>query len=148
MPDKMAGNVEASLPQRDKADSVGMALSLLCLIHCMAFPVLAAFAPAILANLPGDDSTHRTLLIGICFVGVLAFRSGYRVHRRVSILALFLTGMGLISLAAIMGQKLLSPLGETAITVCGSCLLVTAHWLNRSFCRSCAAAACAEKHFG
>ncbi len=62
------------------SDFIGIGLSLLCLIHCLALPVLIAFAPAILRNLPGDDVIHRSLAVAIGFVGFLAFRSGYKIH--------------------------------------------------------------------
>ena len=85
---------------RAKADMVGIALSALCMVHCLVLPLLVSFAPAILRGLPGDDVTHRVLAIGIALAGGLAFRSGYKVHRKGWILALFLLGIALISAAA------------------------------------------------
>jgi MerC mercury resistance protein len=125
-------------------DFVGIGLSLLCLVHCLALPVLISFAPAILRGLPGDDVTHRSLAVGIGFVGLLAFHSGYRVHRRRWVLAAFVTGLLLVSSAAILGGAVLTDYGEGAITICGGILLVTAHLFNHSFCRSCAARACGQ----
>src|SRR3984885_6314535 len=119
-----------------RADMVGIGLSGLCMVHCLVFPLLVSFAPAILRGLPGDDVTHRFLAIGIALAGGLAFRSGYKVHRKGWILALFLVGIALISAAAVLGEPVLSAHGETGITVCGSLLLITAHWCNRSFCNS------------
>jgi hypothetical protein len=127
---------------RAKADMVGMALSALCMVHCLVLPLLVSFAPAILRGLPGDDVTHRVLAIGIALAGGLAFRSGYKVHRKGWILALFLFGIALISAAAALGDSVLSGFGEAGITVCGSLLLITAHWCNRSFCHSCAVESC------
>jgi hypothetical protein len=127
---------------RAKADIVGIGLSGLCMIHCLVFPLLVSFAPAILRALPGDDVTHRTLAIGIALAGGLAFRSGYKIHRKGWVLALFLLGITLISAAAALGDTVLSAYGEAGITVCGSVLLIAAHWLNRSFCHSCAVDSC------
>jgi hypothetical protein len=128
-----------------KADMVGMGLSGLCMVHCLVFPLLVSFAPAILGRLPGDDVTHRVLAIGIALAGGLAFRSGYKVHRKGWILALFLLGIALISAAAALGEPVLSAYGETGTTVCGSLLLITAHWCNRSFCNSCAVDSCHQE---
>jgi peptidoglycan/LPS O-acetylase OafA/YrhL len=114
----------------------------LCLIHCLTFPILIAFAPVLLKELPGDDVTHRTLAIAIGFVGFLAFRSGYKVHRRRWLLYLFCLGLLLVTLAAALGEAVLTNYGESGITVCGGLLLVTAHLFNRSFCRSCAVHVC------
>ncbi len=89
--------------------------------------------------------THRVLAIGIALAGGLAFRSGYKVHRKGWILALFLLGIALISTAAALGESVLPAYGETGITVCGSSLLITAHWCNRSFCNSCAVDSCHQE---
>ncbi|MGB8768521.1 MAG: MerC domain-containing protein, partial [Candidatus Korobacteraceae bacterium] len=98
------------------SDCIGIGLSLLCLIHCLALPVLIAFAPAILRNLPGDDVTHRSLAVAIGVVGFLAFRSGYKIHRRRWVLAAFVTGLLLVSIAAVLGDAVLSGSGEAVIT--------------------------------
>jgi hypothetical protein len=123
--------------RRGDADFVGIGLSLICLIHCLTLPVLIAFAPAILRKLPGDDVTHRSLAVAIGLVGVLAFRSGYRMHRRGWLLVLFIAGLALVSVAAAVGGAVLTEYGEAAITVCGGLLIVAAHLVNHSFCRSC-----------
>jgi uncharacterized membrane protein (DUF485 family) len=148
MNSSIASAPQATAPVRSRADSIGMALSLLCMVHCLAFPLLLSFAPAVMKLLPGDDVTHRCLTVGIGFAGLLAFCPGYRQHRRAWILILFAAGMTLISCAALLGEGVLTSFGEAAITVGGSCLLVAAHWFNRSFCRSCAFSDCEEKHFG
>ena len=137
--------VKSAKVVRAKADMIGMGLSGLCMVHCLVFPLLISFAPPILRELPGDDVTHRVLAIGIALAGGLAFRSGFKVHRKGWILALFLLGIALISTAAALGEPVLSPYGETGITVCGSLLLITAHWCNRSFCHSCAVDGCHQQ---
>jgi len=131
--------VEAKKGLRAVSDFIGIGLSVLCLIHCLALPVLIAFAPAILRGLPGDDITHRTLAVAIGFVGFLAFRSGYKVHGRRWVLAAFIAGLLLVSTAAILGEAILTGYGEAAMTVTGGLLLVSAHLVNHSFCRSCVA---------
>jgi 4-amino-4-deoxy-L-arabinose transferase-like glycosyltransferase len=127
---------------RCRADSFGIGLSALCMIHCLAFPVLIAFAPAALRILPGDDATHRVLAVCVGLAGGLAFRSGYKVHGRRWILALFFAGMALIVAAALVGEPALPERAEAAMTVCGGVLLVTAHWQNRTLCRSCIVSGC------
>jgi MerC mercury resistance protein len=140
-----AMTVKSARLVRARADMVGIGLSGLCMVHCLVFPLLVSFAPAILRELPGDDVTHRTLAIGIALAGGLAFRSGYRVHRKGWILALFLLGIALISAATAVGEPRLSAYGEAGITVCGSLLMITAHWCNRSFCHSCAVDRCHQE---
>jgi len=137
-----AKSMDVKEHHRAVSDMVGIGLSLLCLVHCLALPVLIAFAPAILRGLPGDDVTHRSLAVAIGFVGFLAFRSGYKVHRRRWVLAAFITGLLMVSIAAVLGDEFLTEYGEAAITVCGGLVLVSAHLVNRSFCRSCLVRRC------
>ena len=127
---------------RSTLDFIGIRLSLLCLVHCLALPLLIVLAPVILRSLPGDVVTHRALAVAILPVGLLAFRFGYRVHRRRWILAVFIAGLLLISTAAFFGEEFLTGYTEVAVTVCGGILLVTAHLLNHCFCRSDAACDC------
>ncbi len=129
---------------RATADTIGIGLSALCLIHCLALPALLALAPAILKRLLGDETTHRGLAVAIGLTGCLAFRSGYRVHHNRWVLGLFVLGMALISSAAILRDTALSDYREIAITVCGGILLVTAHILNHSFCWSCSDRDCRQ----
>jgi peptidoglycan/LPS O-acetylase OafA/YrhL len=141
----MTGKVQLTKEKkshRGVSDFVGIGLSVLCLIHCLTLPLLITFAPAILRRLPGDDITHRGLAVAIGLVGVLAFRSGYRMHRRRWLLILFVVGLALVSVAAILGDEVLTGYGEGAITVCGGLLIVTAHLVNHSFCQSCVVRNC------
>lgn len=138
-----ARSMGAKKSLRTVSDFIGVGLSLLCLVHCLALPMLISLAPAILRGLPGDDVTHRSLAVLIGFVGFLAFRSGCKIHRRRWVLAAFVTGLLIVSTAAVLGDAVLTGYGEAAITVCGGLLLVSAHLVNRSFCRSCMARGCA-----
>jgi peptidoglycan/LPS O-acetylase OafA/YrhL len=144
IPEPCLTNSDKTKSLRAVSDFIGIGLSLLCLVHCLALPVLIAFAPAILRNLPGDDVTHRSLAVLVGFVGFLAFRSGYKMHRRRWVLAAFATGLLLVSTAAVLGDEVLTGYGEAAVTVCGGLLLVTAHLVNHSFCRSCVVRAYSE----
>ena len=122
---------------RPTVDMLGVGMSVLCMVHCLAFPILVAFAPQMMRRLPGDDTTHRSLLVVIALLGCIAFRRGYQLHRKGWILYLFLLGAALVSLAAICGEAVLSAPGETAITVCGSLFIVSSHVLNQKYGRSC-----------
>ena len=141
----MGGNREQRLVRRgfrSALDFIGIGLSLLCLVHCLALPLLIVLAPVVLRGLPGDAVTHRALAITILPVGLFAFRSGYRVHRRRWVLAVFVAGLLLVSTAALFGEEFLTGYSEVAVTVCGGILLVTAHLLNHCFCRSNATCDC------
>lgn len=121
---------------RRHADVAGTFASGLCLIHCLLTPVAISLFPGILPWLPGDAWFHRALALGIVLLGAAAFAPGYRVHRRRSLVALVGAGTSLIVAVAWCGETLPHSV-ELALSVPGSLMLVTAHLLNRSFCRSC-----------
>jgi hypothetical protein len=117
------------------ADLAGVTASTICLIHCLLTPVIISLFPDILPYLPGDASVHRLLAIGILLFGLVGFVPGFLVHRRKSLLALIGAGMTLILIVAWQGS--LNHVLELTLSVSGSLMLVTAHLLNRSFCRDC-----------
>lgn len=123
---------------RSNLDMLGMGMSILCVVHCLTFPLLLAFAPQWMRWLPGDDLTHRILIVVVGLLGALAFRRGYRIHRQSWLLMLFLAGVALVLIAAICGEASLTEHGEAAMTVCGSLCIVTAHFFNHRCCRTCA----------
>jgi len=106
------------------------------MVHCLLTPVVISLFPGILPYLPGDASFHRWLAIGIVLFGFAGFVPGYRTHGRKSLLALIAAGMSLILFVAWRGESLHLAM-ELVLSVGGSMLLVTAHLLNRSFCRQC-----------
>jgi MerC mercury resistance protein len=106
------------------------------MVHCLLTPVAISLFPDIIPFLPGDASFHRLLAVAIVLLGFAGFVPGYVVHRRKPLLAFIAAGMGLILAVAWSGAGLNRGL-ELVLSVGGSLLLVTAHLLNRSFCRQC-----------
>ena len=107
-------------PARPRLDVAGIALSLLCIVHCLAIPLLATGALAWAAS----ERVHLGLTIALCLVVVLAAVPGYRRHRRA--VAPALLALGLVLLVAAVGGAA----DETALTVAGSGVLVAGHGLN------------------
>jgi hypothetical protein len=48
-----------------------------------------------------------------------------------------LAGMSALVVGALVGDELGSHAWEVGITMAGSTVMVSAHWLNRTFCRLC-----------
>lgn len=117
------------------ADLAGVTASTICLIHCLLTPIVISVFPDILPYLPGDASVHRLLAIGVLLFGLIGFLPGFLVHRRKPLLALIAAGIMLVLIVAWNGS--LNHILELALSVTGSLMLVTAHLLNRSFCRQC-----------
>ena len=128
--------------ERANWDSLGSATSLLCLVHCVLTPVILALSPTLATLLPGNNTTHQVLIFFVVSLGLLAFLSGYRRHRRKLVLLPMSAGIFLVACGAFGESYLHSALCESLATMTGSALLVLAHGINRSFCHRCVK--CAE----
>lgn len=117
---------EALRPRLSRLDRWGIVISSVCLVHCLALPLLIALLPAISSVVPGDGWVHP-LLIGLALpVTGMALRRGYRMHRRAVPTLVGCLGLGLIATALFCEGQL----SETILTVGGGALVSLAHVLN------------------
>ncbi len=127
-------------------DTLGVCASTLCLVHCMAFPLLVtatAFlsGDATATGGAGDCGTtstnywiHAGLLGAVAPIGMTAWGCGYRRHRDASILILGGIGLLLLVGALLFGHHMMDGRGEQILTLSGSIAMVSAHLLNRRRC--------------
>jgi len=163
-----SAHLDAALPVADGAtrrsvlDVVGIGLSGLCMVHCLAMPAIIALLPQITAWTGADQAFHVGLAIVLPLIAGLALVSGYIKHR--APMTLVLGGLGL----AFIWMALLVP-GCTScaahdgaahthapmiaglplhnvITSVGSTLLITAHAINWRACRSAACRSACHEH--
>lgn len=118
-------------------DSLGACVSGICLVHCIAMPFVLAFAPAFAHLLPADEAIHRGLSLLVVGAGLPSFVSGYRRHRKKRSIVGGMLGMAVILASLMFGDRLGSHTAEVGVTLLGSVLLCTAHFVNRTFCRRC-----------
>lgn len=121
-------------------DRLGIALSALCLVHCIGVPLLMLIASGSMLAFSagaGEGWFHQWLVWAIAPVALIAVLPGWRRHRKHNVVAGMLCGLALISGAAFAGDELISPQAEMMLTLCGGALLIAAHWINLRLCRSC-----------
>ncbi len=116
---------------------MGIWTSALCVVHCVLTPVLISFSAVIAHFLPAEERVHRSLAVLVALFGTIALISGFRRHRRTTILFLMIGGLACIAGSAWFGDMLPSHAYEVAITMVGSSLMITAHRINHTFCKSC-----------
>ncbi|GGY99895.1 MerC domain-containing protein [Pseudoduganella plicata] len=115
------------------ADTLGIATSALCLVHCLAMPLLLALLPAV--GWASDDRTHA-LLVGVALLAaLLSMGPGYAAHRRKEVLLAGGTGLACLAIAAFVIGPRYGHGWETAASVAGAALLGWAHLRNRICCR-------------
>lgn len=118
-------------------DQIAIALSAICIVHCLAVPVLFAVLPIAAISFGESHHFHGLMLWLVVPTSFAGFSLGFRLHRRGRILVLGAVGVSLLVLAAIYGHESWSVPVEILVSVGGSLLLGAAHWLNFRAVRRC-----------
>ncbi|MFC4293886.1 MerC domain-containing protein [Novosphingobium tardum] len=116
---------DALLSLRDRFDRLGILLSGLCAVHCLAtllVVVLFGVGGGVLAN----PAIHEVGLALAIVVGSLAIGLGVYRHRNVA--PLLIGGAGLSLMATALAARH-GPV-EALLTICGVALVAFAHWRN------------------
>lgn len=120
-------------------DYAGIAASLLCLVHCVAGPLLVLAFPVL--GLGGHDHAFHDLLLAAVTVPVLlALLPGYLAHRDPFVLPVGLAGLACFLAAVFFVGPRYGQGAEAALAIMSSVLLVSAHLRNHRGCKRCAAA--------
>ncbi|MBL9065220.1 MAG: MerC domain-containing protein [Sphingopyxis sp.] len=116
------------------ADLLGITLSLTCLVHCLALPLLVLLAPALGTWFAIPEWVHAAILMLALPAATFAMTDGWRRHRRALPVLLAGAGLGLLAagLAAHEGWLALADpeAADRLLTSMGAMVLATAHVLN------------------
>lgn len=118
----------------NKLGKAGNCMSTLCLIHCVAFPLIAGILPAIgMSFLLTGFAEHAIIWSAIGF-SALGMCWGYHKHRKLKLFILpfflLLLAIGYFQLAAISPNHVL-------LMILGGLTLAMGNFLNRKFCKKC-----------
>ena len=113
---------------RSWLDGIAVALSMLCLVHCLALPLLVIGLP-LLAQF-ADSHLHYQLLVVVVPLSVVAFGIGYRRHQNPRILVAGALGLSLLIIGATVAHTQLGLFADRLFTIAGSLVLAAAHWKN------------------
>jgi hypothetical protein len=111
-------------------DQVAVALSALCIVHCLAVPIIVAVLPLAIVSLGGESHFHALMLWLVVPTSVFGIGLGLRVHRRLAVALLGSFGLAGLAAAALWGHGAWPAPIEIAVSVAGSLVLGTAHLLN------------------
>ncbi len=120
----------------EHADRLAVVLSGLCILHCLAIPVLLVSGQMLGGLVATDEHFHELLLIALLPVSALAFGYGYRRHQNRSVLYRGAFGMLIITLAATLAHDLTGAVTESLINIAGSVILIFAHRDNLRLARN------------
>ena len=118
-------------------DRSAIGLSFVCVLHCLAVPLMIILAPS-LVLLPffGDERIHLLLVFLVLPTSTVALTLGCRQHGLKNVLCWGFAGIAILILAVALGEKSLGGFGEAMLTVVGSILVAIGHIINFKCCRS------------
>lgn len=117
---------------RGRLDLVSMAISVICLVHCVALPLLMAVMPVVGSAVPGWPLLEWGTVVLTATVGGWAIGKGFfTLHRQWIIVAVFALGLTLVLVANLVGEATT----EMALKGGGAVLLIWAHLRNRALGR-------------
>lgn len=121
-------------PPRRHLDRLAVALSGLCLVHCLALSLAAVAAPALFGLGLDGGWTHVAMLVLVIPLSAVALPRGYREHGHNAVLWLGGAGLTLLVLGATLGHHVYGPAADTALTMTGAVILGLAHVMNAVWC--------------
>lgn len=125
---------EATKKTTPPVDLLGLALSGLCIVHCLLTPVLLVVVPNLVPHwVQAEGHGHHWFYFILIFVAGFSVVAGYRQHSSWRP-ALWL-GLGLVTVG--VATMALDGNWEYGLTVLGSFFLLRGHYLNRKQCRLC-----------
>lgn len=133
---------EALQPFADKA-SIG--LSFLCLLHCLALPLLVVLVPSFVALGLEDERFHIWLVVVVIPLSAFALTLGCTRHRHVGVLLTGAVGLLFLCMAPLLGHDVLGESGERLTTLVGSVLIAASHFKNALLCRQETTCECSER---
>jgi predicted transporter len=120
----------------DTSDRIGIFVSALCCIHCMALPFFVIFFPAI-GNYFENEIIHTVTIALVVPIGLFSFITKIKVHKSKTPLIIGIIGMSLL-----LGTHLLhdiipeniSMYVEVGASLIGGLSLIAAHVVNVRLC--------------
>ena len=109
-------------------DGAAVLLSALCLLHCLALPLIVAGLPLLAQS--ADDHLHAQVLVIVFPLSVVALGLGFRHHRKPWILWTGFAGLAILVAGATVAHSYFGPRVDTIVTVVGSLVLAAAHFYN------------------
>ncbi len=121
-------------------DKAAIGLSLLCALHCLAFPLALVSLPSVAALQLDDEAFHLWMIIAVIPTSAFALTMGCRQHKRYHLMVLGLLGLTLLILAVVLEETILgetsySEIIEKVLTTLGAGIITYGHYRNYRLCQ-------------
>ena len=121
-------------------DRIAITLSCVCVIHCIALPIVASFIPLFAVTLQHGHALHEFwfhyfILVFILPFSILAVILGYRRHRQLLPAIIAAAGLAILVFTSVFAGTLIANHvipheGETWLTVSGGIVHAIGHIMN------------------
>lgn len=112
-------------------DKLAIGLSFMCVLHCIALPLVLFFLPTVTGLLAlNDERFHLWLVFAVIPISLFAVISGYVHHKGSKVLLVSAAGLAMLISAVTFGHDALGETGEVIFTLLGSGLVAFGHISN------------------
>jgi hypothetical protein len=129
-PNDACDEVQPSMTASRYLDRIAIALSTICIVHCLAMPLLVAALPIVAVAFGTDGHFHALMLWLVVPTSALGFGFGFKVHHVAGIVLLGAAAVAVLAVVALWGHDHWDRGVEVGVNVVASLLLATAHWRN------------------
>ncbi len=112
-------------------DALGIVASSVCLVHCLALPLVLLCIPTFASGLLRDDRTHYVLAFFVTAFCLSAVVPGFLCHKKLPVLLVMSAGLSLVLFATFASGSIVGQSFEIPLITVGNLMVVTAHMLNR-----------------
>ena len=117
------------------ADKAAISLSVLCIIHCLALPLIVVLLPVLTALNLQDEAVHWWILGAVVPTSLYALTMGCKKHKDYSVMVLGFVGLAILIATPFLGHDLLGESGESIFTTIGALIIAGGHLINQRLCR-------------
>ena len=117
------------------SDKVSIGISLLCVMHCLLFPLFLILSSNYLTLFLNNELFHYTLLFLVVPLSLFALTIGLKNHNSFNIFIFGFIGLIFLLSALFFDIKILFVSSEIFLTILGSSFMMIAHYKNFQLCR-------------
>ena len=118
------------------ADKAAISVSGLCLVHCLALPLLVAFYPVAFVLALSEEFFHWAMVMMAIPISTASLFIGCQKHEKRQVLLVGVVALALLLAPFAVPHEVINEQMEVVVTVLGALLLATAHIMNFRLCRA------------
>lgn len=112
------------------SDKAAISLSAICVVHCLALPLLMIVFPTLALAILSDEAFHQWLLYAILPISCIALSVGFMHHRNWSVLGISAVGLTILVGTGFIDHEVMVHEMEVLLTVMGSAIIAYGHFRN------------------